>query len=104
MTITLNGREYGLRFTVNAVCRLEEATDRGLDALMRTQLSCLRGLLWCGLVESEPGMTLAAAGNLLQAHLAAGGDLRKVADQLASALEDAGFFPGPGAGRGAAEA
>ena len=39
----------------------------GLEGLMRTQLSCLRGLLWCGLMESQPGITLErVAADLVQ--------------------------------------
>lgn len=97
--IALNGREYTLRYTVNAVCCLEEKMGAGLESLMRTQLSCLRGLLWCGLMENHPGVTLERAGEMLQAHLEQGGSLRAVADILAAALEDAGFFRQPGTGR-----
>lgn len=99
--IQLDGREYALRYTVNAVCCLEEKMGLGLEGLMRTQLSCLRGLLWCGLMESQPGITLERAGDMLQAHLEMGGSLRAVADTLAAALEDAGFFQEPGTGTAA---
>lgn len=91
-TVTLNGREYPLRFSVNALCCLEEKTGVSLSALEGCQLSCLRGLLWCGLMEACPDMTLPQAGDLLDAHLRAGGDLSQVAAQLSAALEDACFF------------
>ena len=55
--ICLNGREYALRYSVNAVCCLEDKLG-SLAELMRNQLSCLRGLLWCGLMETEKGITL----------------------------------------------
>ena len=104
-SITLNGREYSLRFSVNALCCLEEKTGVSLAALESRQVSCLRGLLWCGLMESCPGMTLSQAGDLLDAHLAAGGDLGQVAAQLSAALEDACFFhPKADMGRAAKEA
>ncbi len=97
MTITLNGREYPLRFSVNALCCLEEKTGRGLSSLQSDRLSCIRALLWCGLMESEKGLTLEGAGELLDAHLRAGGSLSQVSAILSEALSDACFFPKPGA-------
>ena len=99
--IQLDGREYALRYTVNALCCLEEKIGKGLESLTGTQLTCLRGLLWCGLMEEQPGITLDRAGEILQAHLEKGGRLRTVADHLAAALEDAGFFQEPGTGKAA---
>lgn len=95
-TITLNGREYSLHFSVNSLCCLEEKMEKGLYTLMKTNLSCLRGLLWCGLMEEEKGITLEDAGSLLESHLRAGGSLMAVSHALSRALEDAGFFPHPG--------
>lgn len=91
-TVTLNGREYPLRFTVNSLCCLEEKTGQSLTALQSSQFTCLRALLWCGLLSFAPDMTLEAAGDLMDAHLQAGGDLGAVSAQLAGALEDACFF------------
>ena len=97
MTINLNGREYPLRFSVNALCCLEEKTGKSLSQLQSTELSCLRGLLWCGLMESKSPPTLEGAGELLDAHLRAGGSLSQVSAILSEALSDACFFPKPGA-------
>ena len=91
--VSLNGREYPLRFTVNSLCCLEEKTGQSLAALKITQFSCLRGLLWCGMLAAAPDITLEAVGDLLDAHLRAGGDLSAVSAALAGALEDACFFP-----------
>ena len=91
--LTLNGRDYPLRFSINALCCLEEKTGLSLSQLQSAQFSCIRGLIWCGLMEGEKGLTLEAAGELLDAHLKSGGDLQAVADALAAALEDACFFP-----------
>lgn len=95
-SITLNGREYTLHFTVNALCCLEEKTGLILAQLQGTQLSCLRGLLWCGLLEQEKGLTLQDAGDLIDRHLRSGGDLNGLSASLAAALEDACFFPKAG--------
>ena len=70
--------------------------EKGLDAFLKTNLSCLRGLLWCGLMEYEKGITLEAAGALLEEHLKMGGSLLQVSHKLSEALSDAGFFPHPG--------
>ena len=91
--LTLNGRDFPLRFSINALCCLEEKTGQSLSQLQSAQFSCLRGLIWCGLMEAEPGLTLEAAGEMLDAHLQSGGDLQSVSDTLAAALEDACFFP-----------
>ena len=92
-SITLNGREYTLRFSVNALCCLEEKTGVSLREMRGDQWRSLRGLLWCGLLEACPHMTPEEAGSLLEAHLQDGGDLKTVSDTLAAALEDACFFP-----------
>ena len=93
MTVTLQGKEYPLRFSVNALCCLEEKTGLSLARLQERNLSCLRGLIWCGLLESGRPLTLEEAGNLLDGHLRDGGDLKSVAEALSAALEDACFFP-----------
>ena len=102
--IELAGRLYALRFTVNAVCCLEESRKAGLDELLKTRLSCIRALLWCGLMEEE-NMTEEEAGTLLQKHLDMGGNLQEVGERLADALAAAGFFqlPGPEEKRKACE-
>lgn len=92
--ISLAGQDFALRYTVNAICCLEEKMEKGLDMLMKTNFSSLRGLLWCGLMET--GVTLEEAGNLLQNHLSSGGNLHQVSTAIVAALEDAGFFHLPG--------
>ena len=96
-SITLSGREYPLRFSVNALCCLEEKTGQSLDALQGAQLSCVRGLLWCGLMEGMPHLTLEDTGEMMDAHLQSGGNLKSLAEELALALSDACFFQAPGA-------
>lgn len=91
--ITLNGRDYPLRFSVNSLCCLEEKTGLSLSALQGRQMSCLRGLIWCGLLESGHPLTMEEAGRLLDNHLRSGGEMAAVSQALADALEDACFFP-----------
>ena len=94
--ITLCGREYSLRFSINSLCCLEEKMEKGLPTLLKTDLSSLRALLWCGLLEQEKHLTLEDTGRLLEAHLQSGGSLAQVSRAVAQALEGAGFFPQPG--------
>lgn len=88
--IELDGREYALRFTVNALCNLE-ARFGSLNEALKTEFTCLRALIWCGLMEEEH-LTLEAAGALLQRHFEHGGTLESTAEAVADALNDACFF------------
>lgn len=88
----MNGRRYPLRFTLNALCNLEGRMGMGLEQLLCTSLSALRGLLWCGMVEEQPELTLEQAGWMLESHLKAGGSLEEIAFSLSAAMEEAGFF------------
>ena len=94
--ITLCGRDHPLRFSLNALCALEEKAGCGLDEILRRPLSGIRGLLWCGLMDTEKGLTVEAAGELLARHLNEGGSLEDVSRALSNALEESGFFPPPG--------
>ena len=98
-TVTMNGKEYVLRFSVNALCCLEEKTGKSLSEMQSGQMSCLRGLLWCGLREHWPECTLEDVGVLIEKHLQNGGALDQLSQSLAAALEDACFFPHPAAER-----
>lgn len=90
--ICLDGKALPLRYTVNNLCILEEICGCGMDRLLKTSFSAVRGLLWCGLIEHQPELTLTDAGNLLEKHLKQGAGLNQVAMLLSAALEDAGFF------------
>lgn len=91
-SLCLAGNHYSLRFTVNALCNLEEKTGMSLAHLQETSFSCIRGLLWCALLHENPALSLSDAGNLLEHHLKSGGNLQEIANALAAALEDACFF------------
>lgn len=90
--IHLGDQDFPLRYTVNSLCTLEEVTGYGLDQLLKTSFSAVRGLLWCGLMEARPDLSLVEVGNLLEGHLKEGGSLGRVASILSQALEEAGFF------------
>jgi hypothetical protein len=74
---------YTLRFSIDAMCRLEETTGKGLMDLLvqladahRMTLTMVRHMLHAGLLEHHPEVTLKEAGEIM---LAAGGMLISMA-------------------------
>ena len=92
--IEIGGRALRLYYTVNALCAVEERAGGSLDNLMERQFSATRLLLWGGLMERQPEITLARAGELISEHIACGGSLEDIVNECALALSRAGFFAG----------
>lgn len=92
--IEIAGRGLTLYYTVNALCAVEERAGGSLDRLMERQFSATRLLLWGGLMEKQPQITLEQAGELISLHLAGGGTLEQIVNDCAEALSLAGFFGG----------
>ena len=88
----VGGRELRLKYTFNSICAVEERAGMPLDRFMAKVYNPVRLLFWGGLIELQPGTTLAEAGDIIGAHLRAGGTLDKVAELCADALGAAGFF------------
>ena len=65
---------------------------------MDRQFSATRLLLWAGLTEDQPGMTVSDVGALIGRSILLGGSLEAIVDLCADGLSEAGFF-----GRGARE-
>ena len=78
-TIQLHLRQYPLHYSLNALCCLEEKTGLRFQDMRGEDLRTLRALLWCGMMDSNPSLTLEETGMLLERHLMMGGSLRKVA-------------------------
>jgi hypothetical protein len=77
-----NGAAYTLRYSINAICELENETGKGIVALMteledptRMSMTLARQIMWAGLREHHPDITVKAAGELISA---AGGLMRFV--------------------------
>jgi hypothetical protein len=71
------GKTYTLRFSIDALCNLEEAAGKGFASIAielsdpeKMSVSLLRKVLWAGLIEHHPDLDVRAAGELI---LAAGG-------------------------------
>lgn len=90
--IEIGGRALVLYYTVNALCAVEERAGGSLDHLMERQFSATRLLLWGGLLEKQPEITLCEAGRLISDHISGGGTLEQVVNLCAEALDEAGFF------------
>ena len=88
----IGGRSVHLRYTVNSMCAVEDAAGGALDEVFERQFTAARLLLWGGMLESCPGITLNEAGELVGRHLAAGGRLEEIVEHCAEGLRRAGFF------------
>lgn len=94
MNIEAGGRGLRLRYTFNSICAVEERAGMALDRLMGQKHMAVRLLFWGALIEEQPEITLREAGDILGAHLKAGGSLDGIAAMCAEALERAGFIGG----------
>ena len=90
--VEIAGRNLRMKYTINSLCAVEDRAGMPLDRLLDRQFSAARLLLWGGLVECQPEMTVRAAGDLIGESLAAGGRLEDIVDLCAEGLRDAGFF------------
>jgi len=90
--IEIAGQNLRMKYTVNSLCAVEDRAGQPLDRLMDKQFSAARLLLWGGLIECRPEMTVAMAGDLISDHIASGGSLEAIIDLCAEGLKDAGFF------------
>ena len=90
--VEIAGRAYRMCYSVNALCEVERYAGGSLDGLMEKQFTATRLLLWGGLVQLQPEITLRDAGDLIGAHLQQGGTLEEIVSLCSDALEDAGFF------------
>lgn len=88
----IGGRGVTLKYTVNSMCAVEDMAGGALDGVMERQFTAARLLLWGGMLDGQPGMTLADAGMIIGDHLAAGGTLEEIVEFCAEGLRRAGFF------------
>lgn len=66
------GRSFTMRFSANALCELEDATGMGINALLtvladpaKMRLKMVRAVLWAGLQDHHPDVTLHQAGEII---------------------------------------
>ena len=95
--VTIAGREWKLRYTVNSLCALEDRAGMSIDRLMDRQFSATRLLLWAGLAEEQPELTVRDVGALIGECVEQGGCLEDIVALCADGLRAAGFLGGDAA-------
>lgn len=88
-------RPRHLRFSINALADLEEATGQSVLLAMSEKnlgFRSLRALLWAGLRHEENGISIERAGDLLQKFMENGGELSTVMEKVALAVQACGLF------------
>ena len=90
--IELGGREMELRFSVNSLCEVEARAGMPIDCLLDRQFSATRLLLWAGLRERHPELSLSDVGELIGQYLRAGGTLDELVDVCAEGMREAGLL------------
>ena len=92
LRIEIGGQPVALRYTVNAMCAIEDVCAGALDGVMERQFTAARLLLWGGMLENQPDVTLAEAGRMIGMHLEKGGTLEEIVEHCAEGMRRAGFF------------
>ena len=90
--VEIAGRPLRLRYSVNSLCEVEDRAGMPIDRLMNRQFSATRLLLWAGLTEEQPGLTVADVGALIGQSLLSGGSLEAIVELCADGLRAAGFI------------
>lgn len=90
--VELAGREYRLRYSVNSLCELEDRAGMPIDRLMNRQFSATRLLLWAGLSECQPELTVRDVGAIIGECVLQGNCLEDIVDLCAEGLRRAGLI------------
>ena len=90
--IWVAGIPLALRYTVNSLSELEDRAGMPLDRLIEWQFSATRLLLWAGLRQTRPALSVWDAGELIGEHLQKGGRLEDIVAGCADALRAAGLI------------
>jgi len=91
-----DGSEWRLAYTTNGLIAFEEETGTDVLALLNAgnlNLKSLRALVWAGLLEHQPGMSLAGAGQVIDAC-----GIKPAADRAGQAVAEA-FRMEPASGK-----
>jgi hypothetical protein len=86
----VDGKRYTLRYSIDAICSLEAEAGKGMVALIgelqdpsKMSLTLARQVLWAGLLEHHPELTVKEAGELIPA----AGGLMKIVSLFNEAFE-----------------
>lgn len=96
VSFAVAGDRWTLRYTIDALCRLESELDRTfasitaeLQDIAAARLSTVRAVFWAGLVEHHPDLTVKQAGELMLAMGGTGAALTEIGKALAAAFPEA---------------
>lgn len=92
ISFTAGGRERALRYTMGALCRMEEEAGCPLDEITQKEFTALRLLLWGALLHEDASLRPDGAAALADEYLAEGGTLGDLAEKCAAALEASGVL------------
>lgn len=92
--VWMAGKPVLMHYTMNSLCAMEARAGMPLDELMDHHFSATRLLLWAGLRDCYPGVTVWDAGELISKHLQRGGTLEEVIDICARGLRKSGLIDG----------
>lgn len=77
-----------LRFDLNALCAIEDATGKSLSQAVSNTMSSIRLMLWAGLKHEDPGLTLEQVGAMINP--ADAGLMEAVTNAFKDSLPDSG--------------
>ncbi len=102
VSLVAEGKTYTLKYSVDAICRLEETTGKNLTALMvemadasRMSLSMTRHMVHAALFEHHPEVSLKEAGEIMAGSGGMLNAITKVVGAIKLAFPEASGTPRP---------
>ena len=74
------------------MCAMEDMAGGSLDGIFNRQFSAVRLILWGGMIDELPELTLNDVGAILDRHIATGASLDDIIELCHRALENSGFI------------
>ena len=88
--LTINGKDYELRYPMNTLCAM---CDAGIDVMhlaeLRINIKIVRELFMYGLKHENKKITQAQAGDLMDAYCEEGGNIDELATEIMACLAKA---------------
>lgn len=108
--IDVDGKTLKMQFTANALCALEDASGKGAVQFVQglekqaeagdLRLASIRLLVWAGLKQHQPKISIEDAGNVIDALGDLGTAMEKISAAFSASMPDADG-KAPDAGKGA---
>ena len=88
--LTINGKDYELRYPMNTLCSM---CDAGIDVMhlaeLKINIKVVRELFMYGLKHENKKITQAQAGDLMDAYCEEGGDINELSTEIMTCLAKA---------------